>query len=107
MVPVNVRKVHVDAHPRACFVQPEWNVDSASHLDHVTSSGLAQHLAHVAEPIPGPAEQLRSLADVHRGVARHSRDRELELTDLLGDGLERLKVNLALCGGGRCRWVPS
>ena len=68
-------------------------------LDDVTS-GLAGHLAHVAEPIPGLAEQLRSLADVHRGVVRHSGDRELELTDLLGDSLERLAVDLAPCGGG-------
>ena len=39
-------------------------------------------------PTPGPslAEQLRSLTDVHREVVRHSGDRELELTDLLGDG---------------------
>ena len=60
----------------------------------------AQHLAHVAEPIPGPAEQLQSLADVHRGVVRHWGDRELELTDLFGDCLERLEVDLAPCGGG-------
>ena len=53
----------------------------------------------------GLTEQLRSLADVHRGVVRHSGDRELEFTDLLGDGLERLEVDLAPCGGWRCRWV--
>ena len=53
----------------------------------------------------GLTEQLRSLADVHRGVVRHSGDREYEFTDLLGDGLERLEVDLAPCGGWRCRWV--
>ena len=68
-------------------------------LDDVTS-GLAGHLAHVAEPIPGLAEQLRRLTDVHRGVVCHSGDRELELVDLLGDGPEGLEVDLAPCGGG-------
>ena len=38
--------------------------------------------------------------DAHRGVVRHSGDRELELTDLIGDGAERLEVDLAPCGGG-------
>ena len=73
-------------------------VNSASRLDDV-ASGLAQHRAHVAEPIPGLAEQLWSLADVHRGVVRHSGDRQLELTDLVGDGLERLEVNLGSSQG--------
>ena len=61
---------------------------------------FAQHLAYVAEPIPGLAEQLRCLADAHRGVVRHSGDREFEFTDLIGDDAERLEVDLAPCGSG-------
>ena len=56
-------------------------VNSVSRLDDV-ASGLAQHLAHVAEPVPGPAEQLGGFGDVHRGIVRHPRDREFELADL-------------------------
>ena len=36
------------------------------------------------------------MADIHRGVVRHSSYREREFADLLGDGLERLEVSLAL-----------
>ena len=61
---------------------------------------LTQRLAYVAEPIPGPVEQLWSLADAHRGVVRHSGDRKLELTDLISDGAKRLEVDLAPCGSG-------
>ena len=64
-------------------------MNSVSRLDDVTS-GLAQHLALVAEPIPGLAEPLRSLADVHRGVVRHSGDREIELTcSAMGSSVSR------------------
>ena len=74
---------------------PARSTERASRLDDVAPD-LAQHLAHVAEPIPGPTEQLRSLTEVHRGVVRHSGDRKLELTDLLGDCVERTEVDLRL-----------
>ena len=67
-----------------------------SALDDVTLH-LMQHLAHVAEPVAGPTEQLRRLIDVHRGVVCHSGEGELELADLRGDGPERLKVGLMSC----------
>ena len=38
---------------------------------------------------------LGGVGDVHREVVRHPRDHEFELTDLVGDGLERLEVDLA------------
>ena len=63
--------------PRTATRLPH-DVNSVSYLDD-GASGRAQNLAHVAEPIPGPAEQLRrGLADVHRGIVRHSGDRELD-----------------------------
>ena len=74
---------------------PARSTERASRLDNVAPD-LAQHLAHVAEPIPGPTEQHRSLTEVHRGVVRHSGDRELKLTDLLGDRVERIEVDLRL-----------
>ena len=72
-------------------------VNSVSRLDDI-ASGLAQHLAHVVEPVPGPAEQIGGFGDVHRGIVRHPRDREFELADLVGDGLERFEVRLAPAG---------
>ena len=71
--------------------------DVNSVLDDI-ASGLAQYLTHVAEPAPGPAEQLGGFGDVHRGIVRHPRDREFELADLVGDGLERFEVRLAPAG---------
>ena len=68
-------------------------------LDDVTSR-LAQHLADVAEAASSSAEELGSAGDVHRGVVRHSGDGELELADLVGDGVERLEMRLAPGGGG-------
>ena len=87
---------------RGCHGQrgyPAHSTERASRLDDFAPD-LAQHLAYVAEPIPGPVEQLRSLADAHGGVVRHSGDRELEHTDLISDGAKRLEVDLAPCGGG-------
>ena len=72
-------------------------MNSVSRLDDVASS-LAQHLAHVAEPVPGPAKQLGGFGDVNRGIVRHPRDREFELADLVGDGLDRFEVRLASAG---------
>ena len=77
---------------------PSRSTKRASRLDDVVPD-LAQHLAYVAKRIPGPAEQPWSLVDIHRGVVRYPDDRELELTDLIGDGAERLEVDLAPCGG--------
>ena len=78
---------------------PARSTERAPRLNDVAPD-LAQHLAHVAELLSGPTEQLRSLADVHREVVRHSGNSELKLTDLLGDCGERLEVDLAPCGGG-------
>ena len=82
---------------RGGYPEPSTYPDALMSFKDRVASDLAQHLAHVGEPIRGPAEQLRSLTDVHRGVACHSADRKLELTDLLGNGPE---VDLASCGGG-------